>query len=213
MANQRKPMFQIKCILQLRVEGKGKRMIARLLGISRTTLQSYLTLFENHFTDLSPLLEWSDEALHRFIQLPAASDAPHAALYARFTTYEKELSRTGVSRHTLWMEYRQDFPQGLRYSRFRKWQAWQHVVMHLEHKAGDKLFVDFAGDKLHLVDQVTGERITVELFVATLPCSQLTFALAVASQKKADFILGLQKALDYIGGVPQAIVPDNLKEP
>jgi len=56
MANQRKPMFQIKRILQLRVEGKGKRMIARLLGISRTTLQSYLTLFENQFTDLSPLL-------------------------------------------------------------------------------------------------------------------------------------------------------------
>jgi transposase len=217
MANQRKPMFQIKRILQLRSEGKGKRLIARLLGISRNTLQNYLIIFEKQFPDLSPLLTWSDEALNQFIQFPVAAlpNKPHAQLYERFATYEKELSRTGVSRHTLWMEYRKDFPQGLRYShfctRFRSWQATQHTVMHLEHKAGEKLFVDFAGDKLYLTDLGTGEITPVEVFVAILPCSQLTFALAVASQQKPDFILALQKTFDYLGGVPQAIVPDNLK--
>jgi transposase len=125
------------------------------------------------------------------------------------------LSRTGVSRYTLWMEYRKAVPQGLQYShfctRFRKWQVTQHTVMHLEHKAGEKLFVDFAGDKLYLTNPETGEVNSVEIFVAVLPCSQLTFALAVASQQKADFILALQKTFDYIGGIPQAIVPDNLK--
>ena len=83
--------------------------------------------------------------------------------------------------------------------------------MHFDHKAGDKLFVDFAGKRLSLVDEVTGEVKPVEFFVAVLGCSQLTYAQAVLSQRKEDFITALQNALYYLGGVPQAIVPDNLK--
>ena len=83
--------------------------------------------------------------------------------------------------------------------------------MHLDHKAGDKLFIDFAGKKLSIVDKDSGEIIAVEVFVAILPCSQLTYVEAVTSQKKEDLITACEHMLQYIEGVPQVIVPDNLR--
>lgn len=90
------------------------------------------------------------------------------------------------------MEYRQAYPEGIKYSqfctRFRTWRASQQTVMHLEHKAGERLFVDFAGKKLYLTNGGTGELTPVDFFIAILPCSQLSFAVAVPTQRKAGFI-------------------------
>ena len=83
--------------------------------------------------------------------------------------------------------------------------------MHIEHKACDKLYVDFAGDKLSIIDQQTGEIKQVEVFVAILGASQLTYVEAVMTQQKEDFIAACENTLHYCGGVPAAIVPDNLK--
>ncbi len=83
--------------------------------------------------------------------------------------------------------------------------------MHIDHKAGDKLYVDFAGQKLSITDKQTGEIINVEVFVSILGASQLTYVEAVGSQQKEDFIAACEHTLHYIGGVPDAIVPDNLK--
>jgi transposase len=83
--------------------------------------------------------------------------------------------------------------------------------MRIEHKAGDKMYVDFAGDKLSIVDKQTGEIQQVEVFVAILGASQLTYVEAVMTQQKEDFIAACEGALHYYGGVPAAIVPDNLK--
>ena len=83
--------------------------------------------------------------------------------------------------------------------------------MRFEHKAGDKMFVDFAGNRLRFIDRITGEVREAEVFVAILGASQLTYVEAVASQKKEDFIAVVENALHYFGGVPAAIVPDNLK--
>ena len=84
-------------------------------------------------------------------------------------------------------------------------------VMHIEHKAGDKMYIDFAGDKLSIVDTCTGEIKEVEVFAAILGCSQLTYVEAVMSQRKEDLISACENALHYFGGVPSAIVPDNLR--
>jgi transposase len=221
MANQRIQMFQLKRIIELRVGNKSKHQIAQLLGISRNTLKSYLRQLLSHQSDLSVYLTWSEEQLIALLRTPleqAQSDdgkISHAALYALFPQYANELSRVGVSRMTLWTEYCLANPTGVKYrqfcSLFERWQSTQKVTMHLEHKAGDKLFVDFAGDKLHLTDSETGEQIPLDFFVAILPCSQLTYAQCVMSQRKEDFILALSNALSYLGGVPQAVVPDNLK--
>ena len=216
MANQRIQMFQVKRIIQLRVANKSKRMIAQILGISRNTLDGYLQKLSCVNSDLSTFQSWTEEQLIKLLASPVVDlNPPYPELYALFPTYAKELSRVGVSRVTLWAEYNLAYPTGLKYrqfcTHFERWRDSQKVSMHFEHKAGDKLFVDFAGDKLHLIDPETGEQITVEFFVAILPCSQLTYAQCVLSQRKEDFILALNNTLTYLGGVPQAIVPDNLK--
>ena len=83
--------------------------------------------------------------------------------------------------------------------------------MHFDHTPADKMFIDFTGKKLHLVDRKTGEVTEVEVYVAILGYSQLTYVQAVASQKKADYFTATENALHYFGGVPQVLVPDNLK--
>ncbi|GAB3283493.1 IS21-like element ISPsy14 family transposase [Larkinella harenae] len=167
------------------------------------------------FPDLRPLLTWDDAQLNRLLSAPAVPQAKHPLLDTLFPTYEHQLAKPGVTRYQLWMEYRQQHPDGLRYSQFnhlfRRWQGQQKVVMHLEHKAGEQLFIDFAGDKLYLTQEQTGQIQAVEFFVAILPCSQLTYAQAVASQQQEDVMEALQACLRYLGGVPQAIVPDNFK--
>jgi transposase len=81
----------------------------------------------------------------------------------------------------------------------------------LEQEPADKLFIDFTGKKLSIVDPVTGEVAPVEIYVAVLGFSQLTYIEAVYSQKKPDFIQATENALHFFGGVPRVLVPDNLK--
>lgn len=83
--------------------------------------------------------------------------------------------------------------------------------MHIQYKAGDKMLVDYAGAKLSIVDNITGELIELEVFVAILGASQLTYVQAIPTQQKADFITCCENAMYFFGGVPAAIVPDNLK--
>src|SRR5271163_5141932 len=92
-----------------------------------------------------------------------------------------------------------------------KWKAQVNPSMRMEHKAGDKLYVDFAGDKLSIIYKQTWAVEDVEVFVAILGASQLTYVEAVMSQRKEDFIAACENTLHFIGGVPAAIVPDNLK--
>ena len=115
----------------------------------------------------------------------------------------------------IWEEYRQEQPDGYSYSQFcyhfQVWRDGDEVTMHIEHKVGDKLFVDFAGKKLTVSERHGGGRREVESFVAVLGASQLGYLEAVETQQKADLIAASGGALDYIGGVPAAIVPDCLK--
>ena len=86
-----------------------------------------------------------------------------------------------------------------------------HVVVHVKHYAGDQMYIDFAGDKLEVVDSESGECRNVEVFVAILPCSHYTYCEAVWSQSRQDLIRACENALHFYGGVPMEIVPDNLK--
>ncbi len=115
----------------------------------------------------------------------------------------------------MWEEYYQKHPTGLKSSQFcdyyLKWGKKVNPVMHMNHKAGDKMFVDYAGKTLELVDPQTGEVIDVQFFVAILGASQYTYAEASMSQKKEDFTASVENAMHFFKGVPAAIVPDNLK--
>ena len=119
---------------------------------------------------------------------------------------EKELRRTGVTRWTLWGEYRTRFPDGYSYSHFckyyKQWSESQDAVMHFEHEPADKLFIDFTGKKLPIIDENTGEIQELEIFVALLGYSQYTYVEALPSQKKEDFIQAVQNPSISLGGSP-----------
>lgn len=118
---------------------------------------------------------------------------------------------------SLYEEYEREHPDGYRHASFgkylRQYMLGTRVIGHVEHYAGDQMYIDFAGDKLEVVDAETGEVRGVEVFVAILPCSHYTYCEAVWSQQKGDLIKACENALHFYGGAPLAIVPDNLKSP
>src|SRR5690606_12873588 len=217
MANNPISMIRIRQILRLHTQGYSKLKIAGQTGISRNTLKKYLKEFNSSGLSFEEINELSDKDLEDLFvkQEDEPVNKKLQALFNRFPSVEKELKKKGVTRQLLWEQYRKEEPEGYSLTQFKhyyaQWKAQVNPVMRMEHKAGDKLYVDFAGDKLHITDPVTGEMKPVEVFVAILGASQLTYAEAVMSQQKEDFIAACENALHFYGGVPAAIVPDNLK--
>ncbi|MEE6130405.1 IS21 family transposase [Chryseobacterium arthrosphaerae] len=219
MANKRIDMLNIKQLLRLYTQGVSKLQISKQLGISRNTAKKYISLFHEHQLTYDELIELSDEDLDDLFETPPTDirdkDSIKKQLESLFPYISKELKRVGVTRYLLWEEYIDKYPSGYQYSRFchhyREWCKKVNPSMHIEHKAGDKLFVDYTGKKLHIIDKETGEQQEVEVFVSILGASGMTFVEATRTQGKEDFLGSLTKALHYYGGVPAAIVTDNLR--
>ena len=217
MAGKPKPMSQIKQLLQLHKQGKGKKHIANVLGVSKNTVKSYLSKIENGQLDIDELLSLEDPTLETkfFAGNPAYKEERYESLKNNLSYYVNELNKTGVTRQLLWEEYIETNPTGYKKTQFyhhlRQYENSSKPTMVLKHIAGEKLYIDFAGKKLSYVDKTTGEVIECQVFVACLPYSDYSFAMAVRSQCIEDFIFALSCCLKDIGGVPQTIVPDNLK--
>jgi len=212
-------MNKLRKIIMLHTQGRSKRFISSYLHLSRNTVKKYLGRFLRLKLTLEDLNGLSDSDLEVMLTISQEKDlSPRLeALHCFFSYAEKELKKTGVTRLQLWQEYRSGHPDGVGrstfYNLFKSWQLKSSLspTMHMDHKAGDKMFVDYAGKTLQLTDPQSGEMQQVQFFVAVLGASQLTYAEATLSQKKHDFIQSVQNALHYFGGVPKAIVPDNLK--
>lgn len=210
-------MSKIRQILRLQSQGCSKLQIAAQTGIARNTLKKYIKEFTSSGLSFEEINGLSDKELEDLFVKP--EDRPLnkrlQILFSLFPAIEKELKRKGVTRQLLWKEYKTNHPDGVGLSQFKhyfsQWKAQVNPTMHMEHKAGDKLYVDFAGDRLEIINEQTGERTPVEVFVAILGASQLTYVEAVLTQQKEDFIFACENALHYCCGVPAAIVPDNLK--
>ena len=130
-----------------------------------------------------------------------------------YPALHQELKRPGVTLQLLWEEYRADAEgQAYRYSAFcEKYQAWARRLkrsMRQTHEGGDKLFVDYAGQTVPVVDASTGEINQAQIFVAVLGASNYTYACATASQKATDWVASIISTLEFIGGVPRLLVPD-----
>ena len=126
-----------------------------------------------------------------------------------------ELRRPGVTLELLHLEYLREQPDGYRYTAFceayRQWMKRRGLVMRQQHKAGDKMFVDYSGKRPHVVDPTTGELVDVELFVAVLGASNLTYAEATRTQTMGDFVTSHVRTFEYFGGVSRLVVPDQLR--
>lgn len=217
MAGKPKPMSQIKQLLQLHKQGKSKKSIARILGISRNTVKSYLSKLTAMGANIDELLALDDPILNKQFHggSPSYKEDQYSYLKNRLDYYTSELKKVGVTRQLLWEEYKTDYPDGYGRSQFFHHLA-QHVKaarpsMVLNHIAGDKLYVDFAGNNMSYIDQTTGEVIECSVFVACLPYSDYGFALAVRNQSLEEFVYALEQCMNFLGGVPQILVPDNLK--
>lgn len=217
MPNKLISMQKLKQVLRLYSQGKGTKAISSLLNLSRTTVKKYLLRFKDSGKYIEELLVLSDSDLFAIVQEHTVAPVNNRleVLQKLLPIYCKRLKRKGVTRLMLFREYKNQYPDGYARSSFCRYldtyERTNQSVMHLEHKAGDKLFIDFAGKKLHIVDRESGELVPVEIFVAILPCSQLTYVEAVPSQRKEDLILACEHTLYYLEGAPQVIVCDNLR--
>jgi len=213
---KKRSMKKVRESIRLNEQSKlSQRQIAKALSLSRPTVKEYITQIASSGLNYGNIQAMSDEELLEIISNKSNKNKRLEILQSKFMKFAKELKRVGVTRRILWDEYIQENPDGFSYSQFchhfQKWQKSSDVVMHFDHKAGDKLFVDFTGKKLSITDKITGSSQEVEVFVAVLGASQFTYVQAVMSQKKEDWLRATENALQYIQGVPSAIVPDNLK--
>ena len=217
MARKRIGMKKIRDVIRLKSStGMSDRQIARALNVSRPVVAKYWQDFQDSDLKVEQIQDMADSELMRRIERPRIEkSSKYRQLAQYFPHIVVELRRTGVTLQRLWEEYKEKHPQGLQYSQFcyhfQQWKANSEVRMHIKHKAGDKMFVDYAGEKLSYFDRETGKQRPVEVFVAVLGASGLTYVEASESQKKEQWIRSNERAIWYVGGATAALVPDNLK--
>jgi transposase len=214
MATERLHMQHLREILRQKlVLQRSHREVARSLGISPSTVAGVSADARSLGLDTAAVEALTDAELETkfYPKSPATCRRPEpdcAALHL-------ELRRPGVTLALLHVEFLSAHPDGVRYTafcdRYRAWAKTQSLVMRQVHVGGDKLFVDYAGMKPSIVDASTGEITDVELFVAVLGASNYTYADATHTQRVADFVGSVARALTFLGGAPRAIVPDQLK--
>ena len=217
MANKLILMLKLRQILRYHTQGTSKKQISEITGVARNTVKRYIGRFILLHLTYEDISLMSDFDLEKHFKEPRPSlpDERFEVLQTLLPDIEKQMSRKGNNLLKLWQAYQAAQTPAYSYTQFRKYYYFYskriRPVMHMDHKAGDKMYIDFAGAKLSVVNADTGEVQEVEVFAAILGCSQLTYVEAVASQKKEDLVQACENALYYFGGVPAAIVPDNLR--
>ena len=222
MAGTVKEMSLIKQVLQLKQLGESNRGIARRLPINKETVNGYMNTIDANGWDIGELLKIDDPELERMFHAgsPAYTDARIKEFLRLLPYFREQLTnrKLHVTRQLLWEEYRHTHPDG-----YGKSQFYDHLKQNLvaqkdittvlaqTYKPGEKLMIDFAGDKLSYIDTETGEIMKVEVFVACMPYSDYIYVICVPSQRTEDFLFALRMCLEHLGGVPPIVVPDNLK--
>ena len=215
MAYTLDPM-DIKQIIRLHLDGLSNRRIGTTLGISRNTINRYIQLLKATDKPLSELVELDNGTLQeQFPSLTTIENERYESLIVFFDQMRQTRHHPGFTFQHHYQEYQASHEKAYSYTQFmehyRRKYPKEKGSMKLDHAPGQEMFIDFAGKKLHIVDKSTGEQIEVEVFVSILPNSQYTYVEACYSQKRGDLIKCMDNALKFYGGVPLAIVCDNLK--
>jgi transposase len=217
MPGQRLPMRKIRDVLRLTAAGMSSRKIAASLVVGATTVVDCLQRARAAGVSWPLLDDLSDEALEARLfpastalaEIRARRPQPH------WPTIHRELRRPGVTLQLVWEEHRAAHPEGYGYSRFcelyRAWEGRLSPTMRQTHVAGERLFVDYAGTTLDVIDASTGEAMPAQLFVAALGASNYTYAEATWTQGLADWIGSHTRTFAFFDGVSAMVVSDNLK--
>jgi transposase len=218
MPAERTSMRQVREVLRLKlVGGVATREIARRIGVTPSTVRNTLKRFQASGLGWPLPKEMTDGELESKLFAAVGTKQGHRRHFEPdWTSVHRELRRKHVTLAMLWEEYIEANPEGYRYSRFcglyRSWEAKLSVTMRQTYMAGDKLFVDYAGDTVPvIVDRLSGEVRQAQIFVAVMGASNFTYVEATWTQTLGDWIGAHTRAFTAIGGVPRLIVPDNAK--
>jgi len=228
----------VKTLRMRYIANMSLREIASALKLPHTTVANYCKRFEQSKSNLESLLNLGDEDVYKalFSKLPNVDVSASSTKFDNNQDQDikivvkssfdikpipnveyihKEIAKKGVTFELLWQEYKEINPNGYAITQFKeyyyRYKKKLNPSMRQTHIAGDKLFIDYSGLTMNMVDQITGETSKVQIFVAVLGASGYTFAHATHSQKVKDFILSHTLAFNFFGGVPNMLVPDNLK--
>jgi transposase len=214
MPNERLTMRKTLEILRLHFDCKlSHRQIASSCSVSRSTVGEYI-----HRAQAAglrwPLPDGYDETEVEKLLFPSSSGRPKtSAVVPDFAEIHEKLKKKGMTLALLWERYKTDNPSGFQYSHFcelyREWERKIDVVMRQTHRAGEKLFSDFAGSTLPVTNPRTGEVAQAHLFVAALGASSFTYVEAFWSENCEAWCMGHANAFTYMNGVTEIIVPDN----
>lgn len=207
-------MRKTKEILRLALnEGLTQRQIAQSTGVGKTTVQDILARAKSLELDWERLKDLREYDIVRRL-VPAARNPP-SRIEPDWVYVHQEMMKKGTTLALLWLDFKQEHPEGISYSRYcehyKRWKQKSSLTMRQQHPAGKKLFVDFSGLCIPWLDVASGELRDAEIFVAVLGASNFTFAKAVEDQSSRSWIDCHVAALEFFGGVPEAIVPDNLR--
>lgn len=210
-------MSKVRQILKLHSQGIGKKKIGVRLGMSKNTVKIYIEKYIGLKVPCDELFKLSDYELDKRFHPPYESiiNSRIHQLYAYFPQMEKELRKRGVTVANLFRKFKEENPEALAetsfYYYYGLWKKKINVSLHVEHKAGDKMYIDYAGATLPYVDEDTGEVLEAQVYVAVLGWSQYAYIEAGPSQMVEDLIACTENAIHFFEGVPLSIVPDNLK--
>lgn len=214
MPQERTTMRKIREILRLRRQGLSHREIATSCSVGYGTVGDLLRRVEKLGLSWESAQDQDDEQLEKLVY-PPAPPRSEVRMVPDFSEVYLELKRPGVTLRLLWEEYIRDHPKGFGYSwfceEFRAFTRKQNVTLRQHYKAGEQMQVDWAGQTLSIRDLESGEERQAKLFVACLSASHLIYAELFWGQTLAEWINGHVRALEYFGGVPEILIPDNTK--
>ena len=210
-------MSKVKEVLRLKYRNQlSNRQIQTMTGVSRNSVANYIKCYLSLGSKLEEILELRDSELEELFHPTKPSSPNKSALnHPNWNEIREELSKKGMTRRLLWEELKEKQPALYSYSQFnryyKKFITTVNPSMRQVHYSGDKLFIDYSGVTMPITDQVTGEISKAQIFVTVLGASGLTFVHATATQSTKHFIESHIQAFNFYGGIPNILVPDNLK--
>jgi transposase len=220
MSNQMISMLKLRKIIQQLQNGKAIKQISKELRSSKNTIRKYKRRIDQSSKTYQEILSLNDEQLCNLLECQTGpfttSDDRYPILASKMESYAKELKKPGVTKQTLWEEYRTEYPIGYRRAQFcehiTRYLSTKDLSIQIDHKYGDVLEVDFAGKSLSYIDKQTGEFISCPTLVCTLSASKYFYVEALPDASQEQVYACLSRALEYFGGVPKNILSDNMKQ-
>ncbi|MBA3018944.1 MAG: IS21 family transposase [Desulfobacteraceae bacterium] len=216
MAKERLSMRKIREVLRLKFDcGFSNRKIAKSCSIARSTVATYLSMAKRVGLQWPVPDNLSDREIYNLVFKNRDNKPLNKRQMPSMEYIHNELKKKSVTLQLLWYEYKQNDPDGYQFSYFcelyQKWAKKLDISLRQRHRAGEKLFIDYAGQTVPIHDPETGKVTQAQIFIAILGASNYTFVEATLSQSLPHWIKSHIHAFEFFGGVPHILVPDNLK--